>query len=422
MSDVATGGSAATVADDSPSLTDFIGGAMGDLYTVSETPERSSDASAGAPPAEASAPTPENDTAQEGEAADAEHAGAPPADAATPDPDPTAVSQPSVDDDPLKDARAFTYTVDGQERSVEGIKEIPGVGAIVDADFLPTLQQRLSERDHLFERSQEQHRKYTDLERVTAWPTKDAQGNPQTLTGAPAILEHRVVTARALATLDTLSQAIADPAMAAKLVTYEVIGQYEDGTPQYRLVWNPDGMEMLQLRARNKAIEAANGVRDRFASFSAPPPPPEPTIADIAMPTVDAQVKALNVSVSDEDKQFLASQLERYVRPTTPQEKQQGYGNRIVDASFTKLVERTAKQAQTVAKVAESAQSAATQNAAKLAAAASGKRTPAKAPVRPSNAPANRAPNPAQQRVQDTNSAWDIAERAGAAAMRSRTA
>ena len=118
----------------------------------------------------------------------------------------------------------------------------------------------------------------------------------------------------------------------------------------------------------------------------------------------------------------MASQLERYVRPTTPQEKQQGFGNRIVDASFTKLVERTAKQAQTVAKVAESAQSAATQNAAKLAAAASGKRTPAKAPVRPSNAPANRPPNPAQQRVQDTSTAWDIAERAGAAAMRSRTA
>lgn len=60
---------------------------------------------------------------------------------------------PVVEEDPLKDAPFLKYTVDGQEKSADFIKvytEKDGTvrGAIVSAEQLPVLQQRLSKADY----------------------------------------------------------------------------------------------------------------------------------------------------------------------------------------------------------------------------------------------------------------------------------
>lgn len=393
---IGTEGTSTAEPSTSPSITlgDEIAELMGDFNGTGfdELPEPAP-ADAGAPPANATAPAPDPTQGSEGAPPDAAHAGATPAVAADAALDANA-------GDPLDGATPLAYTVDGEARSFDGIKVLKGGGAIVEPDHLPKLQQRLSERDHLYEQGQRTFEKYRDLERATTWQTRDAQGNVKELTGRDALVEQRSVLARSLATLTTLNAVLSDPTQAARLVT-----PMEDGQGGYTLVWNSDALDSLRDKAKLAAIQAETSARSHFTTASAPPQPAETPVAAVAAQTVDAIAQQHAITgLTAEDKATLAEQLERYVRPTTPEEKANGLGTRIVDASFTKLAQRFASLRTTSAASVSAATNAAQENARRLAAAAQGRRPTAASTPRPA------APAPQSPSSQDDY--WDRMERA----------
>lgn len=397
-----------TTAQDGPSLADDIGAMFGDMIPVAgESPELD----AGSPPADA-LPTPDG---SEGAEPAAELAGSPPADAAAATPDQAAPNP--TDDDWKKDATPLGYTVDGQARSVEGIqilKDAAGqpIGAIVDPAFVPELQQRLADRDHLLEQRQAQYEKTQEWERLTTWKDKDAQGNERTLTGAQAVEESRVVNVRNATVLETVLTALSDVTAFDGLV--DLI--QDPATGKITVVRNQAAFDRLLKDAHVSARERGMEVRANFAKSTAPPPPAEASIQDIAMPTVEATIASAKITgITAEEKQFLAEQLPHYVRPATPQERQQFGSARIVDAKFTALVKTLGARAAQTASVATAATTATKDNAARLAAAAIGKRPVA----------ATRTPTPppkVDERQQANDDAWDMQEKAAAAAIRRRSA
>lgn len=407
------GGSAAAV-DSGPTLASELGAIMGD-WVPDAAPDSSSSPDAGAPPADASAAsTDTNADPSEGSDADAARGDEPSPAASVAEPDPATPTP--AEPDPLDGARPLSYTVNGEDRTFDGITLLKDGGAIVDPDKVELIQRRLGERDHLFEQSQAQFRKYADLERLTTWQTKDAQGNRTELTGLAALETHRATTADFASRLTTLWTAITDPQRFASMIQVVETGrQYSDGSPELTYAWKPDAKAALEREMTVNARAASLDARQSFRQLSAPQPAPEPAVADVAMRTVEATLKQANIaSMAPEDKQFLAEQLERYVRPTTPQEQQQGLGKRIVDASFVKLVERTAKQAATVAKVAEDAPKIAKENQAKLAAAATAKRTTPKPAVQPKP----QRPQVSPQRAENADAVWAAHESNSARVMR----
>ena len=66
---------------------------------------------------------------------------------------PPAASTPAVvdtpPDDPLKDATPFTYTVDGQVKSYDGIRVLGDAAIVENATALADLQRKLGEWEHL---------------------------------------------------------------------------------------------------------------------------------------------------------------------------------------------------------------------------------------------------------------------------------
>ena len=394
------GTAGSSTVDDVPSLADSIGEIMGD-YVGDEMPSAGG-TDEGATPG-SGAPTGSENAADavagsERDVANAGLAGAPPADAA-------AAPLDQAGRDQSDEYTPFTYTVNGEQRTADGIRQVGEFGAIVDAEFLPVLQQRLSERDHLYEQEQARHQQYQAIERLTNWEVNDRNGNRQTLTGQQGLEAQRVLLSRSLASLSVIDKVLSDPAAFAKLVTV-VADEQGNG----RIVAHPDAMAHLRTSIENAAIRAEVATRGHVAAVSAPQPPAERSVAELAMPTVEATVRQIGATgFTAEDKQFLAGQLVHYVRATTAEERQRGLGPRIVDESFVALVKREAARAQQAARIAQSATSAANQNQRKLAA------------TRPRGVvptPQQRPGSPQHSRVTDAEQAWDIAERAGAVALR----
>lgn len=388
----------------SPLLTEFIGHQLGDIAVDDETPDSQDTGVAPGDTPETHPPgDPKATTVPEG-TEPAERAGEPPADAATPAPD-----APVAEPDPLADAKPLTYTVNGESRTYEGIRILGEDGAVIRAADLPDVMKRLGERDHYFEQSQAQYRAVQHFEKLAEWKTTDADGNEQTFTGHHALVERHVDSARKDAALAVVDALLSDPRKFASLVAVDEKNQ---------VVIDPTALEYLQ---KDVALAANNAERARRAELVGlvaelnRPAAQATNYAQLAPRVIEQAAGAEFTKLTAEDKAFLTEQMPRYVRDTTPEEKRNGSGQRIVDASFATLVQRTAKQQAHVAKVATVTADATKKNAANLAAAARG--------VKPS-APAKPAtPKPATPAApSDAESAWDIQEKAAAAALRRRTA
>jgi hypothetical protein len=424
MTPVENGSSTVAATPEPSTLADELSSLFGDDFSGSSADESpgTDTSTAGAPPAAdpSAAPETTTDAPPEG-VVDAEHAGTPPADAANQAPD----------DDPLKDAKPLTYVVNGETRTAEGLMVLGDRGAIVPAEHLQKLQQRLSERDHLFEKSQAEYQRYSALEqtfnKLTEWNAgKDAQGNDRVLTGADGLETQRVLLGQTMATLNTLAAALDDPNQFAALVDV----QQDPATGQFYILPNATAVAALRTRAELAAVRAEQQARSHFASIRSQLPQrgqPTPTvpaadapIESIAMPTVEQAITDLKVTgFTAEDKQFFASQLPRYVRPTTPQEKAQNLGSRIVDESFIKLIQREATRRAESSQTAAQASQIAQENARRLAQAATGKRPTTGTKPTPQTPP---RVSVAAQRATDADDAWDRAEKAAAASMKQRTA
>lgn len=311
------------------------------------SPQQASDGlSDGSPDAPLPDPTGDDGAARARSAPlDADPAGASPANAGAP-------ATPS-DTDPLAGAQPFTFSVGDETRTIEGAYRLPGDGLYVPEDKVPQFELMASRAETLDRQHRDLSDQHSTLVRLTQWPSKNADGSDRMLSGREGLEAQRVVLAQSLSRDTSTWKFLEDPAKLVSLVTVQPTGrQYEDGSPEYALVPNKTALDALKRDVAADARDTVYVSRQHFQTLGAPQPAPEPTVADRAMPTIDAQLSAMKLTLGAEDKQFLAEQLQRYVRPTTPAEKQAGQGAQIVDASFLKLIERTAAQAQAVTKAA----------------------------------------------------------------------
>ena len=300
----------------------------------------------------------------------------------------------------------FSYRVNGQERTFDDLKVIPGKGAVITDDALPKLQQRLSERDTLYENSQQQYQKYQQLESLTAYKTVGADGKEQVLTGAPAIEAQRVTMARTEAILNTIAEVFDNPNLFRSLLMVN---------EQNQVVADPNALSNLTTRAENAAMKAERGVQQQFQHQPVVPQSPQasqtPDVQAVAPTVVENTAKQLGVSsLTSDDKTFLAEMLPRFVRPATHQDVALSpslkLGEPVVDSAFGDLLQRQATLQTNSAKTVQAASTVSKENAARLAAAKVGK-TVVQSHTR--NAPTRPAPK-VDQRAKDADDAWTMME------------
>jgi hypothetical protein len=383
------------------SLEAFVGQAFGDLSEGEPESAGSTGSAAGETPAEHPAADPATVPPEGTEAP--ERAGTPPADAAAATvPDAKAEAAPA--DDPLKDAKAATYTVNGESRSYDKLKVLGEDGAIIAAADLPDLMRRLGERDHLYETNKAQYEANQQLERLTEWRTTDADGKETVLRGLEGLATLRVQHGKLAAAFDTLASVFKDPAKFVGL-----LGQDETG----KLVFDQNAVNHLLTESDLAEVRAEQAIRSTLASLVRAPEPTAsaaPDYATHAPQIIDAAAKTVGLDtkvLTDKDRTFLAQQFPRYVRTVTEQDRRGNptlkVGGPIVDETFTQLVKDRIESRQELAKTVTASTAASTANAAKLAAAARGK--PATTPT----APARRTPTP-DTRAKDADAGFDLME------------
>lgn len=370
----------------SVSLEDFVGQEFGDISHDSETPGSSDDGVAAGTPSQSTPPaTPESTAGPEG-TTDAERPGTPPEAAAAPSPD---AGAPPVDADPFAGAKSSTYTVDGQERTYDGIKllgEDFGNRAIIEPADLPDVMRRLGERDHLVAVNQQQYRERQALEPLTSWKTTGDDGKEQTLTGHAGLMAMHVEHARKDALIAVMDSVFQNPEALVSLLAKDEGG---------RLIVDPSALHDLTREIRLSAGEAATATKARLGSVVAEATKPVPPPLDLAAtaPPFIRQLAGANASVlTPTDITFLAGQIKQYVHPGTTK----------VDESFQAVVSDRIALRQEMAKTAAVTATAAKANADKLAAAARGAKSiaPAKAPPKP--------PTQTEERATDADAAWDL--------------
>jgi hypothetical protein len=173
---------------------------------------------------------------------------------------PDAAAPTPADDDPFKDAKPLTFTVNGQERQADYIKLLGEHGAVIEAKDLPTLQAQLSERAALYEQDRDHRQRLTEYERLTEWNAgKDAQGNDIVLRGIQGIEASRVATAKALASINTLGQAF-------KMSPAQFLVWGQDAEGNATVAWDPEKIDALCTRSELAEMRAEHAVKQHFST------------------------------------------------------------------------------------------------------------------------------------------------------------
>lgn len=390
---------AGTEGDSSTTLDEFVGTAFGDITDESEPgPEDTTGEAAGAPPAEL--PT-SPDEAPPPEGTDkAERTGEPPKAAAQEAPD-----KSGAEPDLLKDAKPATYTVNGQERTYEGLRVLGEDGAIIGKDDLPDLLRRLGERDHLYETNQTLYENQKTLERLSEWKVRGEDGKEQVLQGRAGLEALRVENAQKDASLSALVSIFQRDQSGNYPNFSKLVSVTEGPNGQLLIVPDPDFLNSLIARSNDAEQIAGFRVREELGKLSTAPQPSQstsqPDYSAQAPQIIEAAAKSLGLDskvLTDRDKGFLAAQFPRYIRTATEQDQRQNptdsrykVGSPIVDASFTQVVkDRVEMRKEASASVTANVR-ATTENNARLAAAARGKPTAKTTPQKRTTEPNERA-------------------------------
>lgn len=305
-------------------------------------------------------------------------------------------------------APPLSYRVNGQERTFDDLKVVAG-GAVIAEDALPKLQQRLSERDSLFEKSQQQYQQYQDLEKLTAWKTTGQDGKEQILTGSHALEARQMALEKTTAILSTIASVFDNPDLFSTLVTAK---QLPDG--RWVAVPDPAALKSLTTQAELAALKAEGQVRQQFQHTSASQARPQQVdVQAVAPSVVENSAQQLGVStLTPEDKTFLAGMVPRFVRPATAEDVRETptltVGEPVLDAAFGQLLQQQASMRASTAKTVQAASTVSKENAAKLFAAKHGKTT-VQAHLR--TTPTRQQPQN-NQRAQDADDAFTMMERA----------
>lgn len=329
------------------------------------------------------------------------------ADAAAP------VTETPTEEDPWAASTPLTYTVNGQARTFDAIRVMGTDGAAIKPEHLPDVMRRLGERDNLYEQNQAQHKTLQRLEALSEWKQRGENGEERSITGHDGLMEVRSRFAQAVAERNILLDALTNPDSFRRLVA---VG--EDGTS---IVLNPDAAELLQAKIDAAQIQAKDLIRTHFESrlgeIDRPAAPSGTPDYSAEAPAIVTQAAGpLASALTPDDVRALAAFMPNFIRPSTPQERQANPKQlHTVDFKFIELVRDRAQMRQSAkpAAAAPAAGAAASSNAARLLAASRGgaaKPVAGKKPAPPA-APVN-------QRVTDADTAWEMAEKASAAALR----
>jgi hypothetical protein len=284
------------------------------------------------------------------------------ADAAPKAPDPSAGSPAA---DPLAGTEPFTYTVNGEVKTLEGVRRVPGEGYFAPEAHVASLQSLAERADVLDRVSREVTAQNAQFERASTWTFTDAQGNEQTLTGLQGLEAQRIDSARVNAAVSIIDGLLSDP---SKLLS--LLAQDETG----KIVVDPTAVETLQMRVQLAASAAEQQARSHFAKLGAPPNPQQPSTStgspsyQASAPKIIEQAAGANhAALSADDRQLLTEQIDRYVRPVTEEDRRWNptlkIGAPIVDHSFTKVVQHLVAQRQASKQTAAAAEKAGKFNA-----------------------------------------------------------
>lgn len=304
-------------------------------------------------------------------------------------PDPSAA--PPAAADPLAGTEPFTYTVNGEKKTLDGVYRVPGEGLLVPEDKV-SLVTGLAERADVLDRvTREVTAKHADLERLTSWTFDGPDGKTTTLTGAQALETMRVDYARQAAALDVMDAILSDPAKFAQLV-----GVVQEGD-KTKLVVDPTALEYLQKDVMLAANAAERQARSEFQKLGTPPAP-SPQSADhsrSAPAIITAVAQADEKILTSKDREFLAQQIGRYVRTVTEDDRRFNpkltVGAPIVDASFSRVITDRVEMRKEAATAARTAETAGKHNAGMDKGRQPAAKPPApKAPAPPAQPPAGR--------------------------------
>lgn len=390
-------------------LSDTLSGADAVEGMFSETPPASpSTDAAGSPPVEPTRESSANSTTPDGTTTGTPANGIPA--------DPSQPATPELD--PFASAEPLTYTVNGQARTFDGISYVKGVGGVIQDADIQKLQQRLSERDNLLERSQQQYQRTQALDRMMTWTQTNAQGQPEVITGSAALEAQRVTLGRALAELDVVTKALQDPNRLSELLL-------SDG--QGGLVLNQQALHHLADKAELAALNAERMVQSHWKTIATPlDAAPNAGQAQAAAPINTQAVATYYASqlgkgvLTEQDTTFLAGHVDRYIRSATQADVQANpmlqVGEPVVDPAFEAVVQQLADVRSHAAQVAKTAGAVGDENSQKLRAALlpNGK-APQAAPIQ--QRPPARQPQ-IQPSHEDVDNHFLKMERAAAAAMR----
>lgn len=295
---------------------------------------------AGAPSTTEATPAPTTDTpaAPSGTTATEDTTADPSAQSSDPAPDPLAGTEP------------FTYTVNGETRTMAHAYRVPGEGILIEEAAVPQFQLMASRAESLESTNRTLYEQAQQYERLSQWTTTDAAGQTTTLTGREALEAARVDHAQKAAALQTLAQVFqGDPL------------SYLSADASGNLTWNRDALSHLMTRSELEETKAERVVRQHFASTASQPvAPPQIDVAASAPVIVQHYATELKATaLTAEDRTALAGLLPRFVHPATQADVQGNpaltLGQPVVDPQFAGLVQQyqtLRAQATTVAKTA----------------------------------------------------------------------
>lgn len=282
--------------------------------------------------------------------------------------------------DPLAELQPLTFAVGNETVTVEGIHVSPD-GAIVDLEAIPKIQQEFSRARTLESANRDLYQRQQDIERVTSWKTRDAQGQEQTLTGIPAVEAMRTTLASAGAALQTLTAALkGDPADLVGVVT-------DPQTGQPKLVWDPKAIEYLTTRsalAEQQAAIQARAFVQQIAQ-SARVEQQDAQVPQQLWASVETNWLKDFPQLTVEDKQALGQKFQRYIRPANDQEVAGGQfkrGERVVDPDFYGELKYLAGLRDTLVKTNQTSQAAGKFNAGQTQARTANAKPQQKAPAK----------------------------------------
>jgi hypothetical protein len=146
--------------------------------------------------------------------------------------------------------------------------------------------------------------------------------------------------------VQTLAKALNDPEIFSTLVD-----AVEDENGRIQIIPNQQGLAHLRRDAELESIKATNTARSHFGTMAAPPPPPEPSASDYAMPTINALIQSHKIEgLTEADTKFLAGQFERYVQVSN--------GQKAVDSRFLAVMQDRAEMRAEQRKTATAAETA----------------------------------------------------------------